>query len=156
MKNLSIISIVILIFNFTFSQSTSSTQVSTFKIQAPELNTEKTVWIYLPKNYKISSNKYPVIYMHDAQNLFDDKTSYAGEWEVDEFMDSLSNQLSIIVGIEHGNEKRIKELTPFPNEKYGGGNGLKYLEFIKSTLKPYIDKNYRTKHEPKYTTLFGR
>lgn len=49
--------------------------------------------------------------MHDAQNLFDAKTSYSGEWNVDEKLDSLKAPV-IVVGIEHGNEKRIDELTP--------------------------------------------
>lgn len=92
--------------------------------------------------------------MHDAQNLFDAKTSYSGEWNVDEKLDSLKAQV-IVVGIEHGNEKRIDELTPFKNEKYGGGNANNYLEFIVKTLKPYIDKNYRTKTKAKSTILFG-
>jgi predicted alpha/beta superfamily hydrolase len=68
-----------------------------------------------------SAKKYSVIYMHDAQNLFDAKTSYSGEWNVDEKLDSLKAPV-IVVGIEHGNEKRIDELTPYKNEKYGGGN----------------------------------
>ena len=72
--------------------------------------------------------------MHDAQNLFDAKTSFAGEWNVDETLDSLNAEV-IVVGIEHGNEKRLDELTPFKNEKYGGGNGDKYLDFIVTTLK---------------------
>lgn len=53
--------------------------------------------------------------MHDAQNLFDATTSFAGEWNVDETLDSLKTQ-AIVIGIEHGNEKRLEELTPFLNE----------------------------------------
>lgn len=92
--------------------------------------------------------------MHDAQNLFDAKTSFAGEWNVDETLDSLNAEV-IVVGIEHGNEKRLDELTPFKNEKYGGGNGDKYLDFIVTTLKPYIDKTYKTKPNKKNTAIFG-
>lgn len=137
------------------AQSTASKNVSTFTIEAPQLNTSKKIWIYLPENYsKNIQKKYSVIYMHDAQNLFDAKTSYSGEWNVDEKLDSLKAQV-IVVGIEHGNEKRIDELTPFKNEKYGGGNADNYLEFIVKTLKPYIDKNYRTKLKAKSTILFG-
>ncbi|WP_184167054.1 MULTISPECIES: alpha/beta hydrolase [Flavobacterium] len=137
------------------AQSTASKNVSTFTIEAPQLNTSKKIWIYLPENYsKDIKKKYSVIYMHDAQNLFDAKTSYSGEWNVDEKLDSLKAPV-IVVGIEHGNEKRIDELTPFKNEKYGGGNADNYLEFIVKTLKPYIDKNYRTKVKAKNTILFG-
>lgn len=137
------------------AQSTASKNVSTFTIEAPQLNTSKKIWIYLPEDYsKNIQKKYSVIYMHDAQNLFDAKTSYSGEWNVDEKLDSLKAKV-IVVGIEHGNEKRIDELTPFKNEKYGGGNADNYLEFIVKTLKPHIDKNYRTKTKAKNTILFG-
>jgi alpha-glucosidase len=93
--------------------------------------------------------------MHDAQNLFDTKTSYAGEWQIDEYLDTSHTNQSIVIGIEHGNAKRIDELTPFKNEKYGGGNGNNYLLFIKNTLKPFIDKNYRTLTNSSNTTIFG-
>ncbi|BDU25291.1 alpha/beta hydrolase-fold protein [Flavobacterium sp. GSB-24] len=137
------------------AQSTASKNVSTFTIEAPQLHTSKKIWIYLPENYsKDIQKKYSVIYMHDAQNLFDAKTSFSGEWNIDEKLDSLKAPV-IVVAIEHGNEKRIDELTPFKNEKYGGGNADNYLEFIVKILKPYIDKNYRTKTKPKNTILFG-
>lgn len=111
--------------------------------------------MYLPKEYSENTKKkYPVIYMHDAQNLFDATTSYVGEWNIDETLDSISAQV-IIVGIEHGGEKRMEELTPFKNEKYGGGNADNYLDFIIKTLKPYIDKNYQTKTNANNTALFG-
>lgn len=92
--------------------------------------------------------------MHDAQNLFDKKTSYSGEWQVDETLDSINAQV-IIVGIEHGNEKRVEELTPYPNLKHGGGKADQYLAFIVHTLKPKIDVTYRTKTDFKNTTIFG-
>ena len=53
--------------------------------------------------------------MHDAQNLFDKSTAYAGEWNVDETLDSINANV-IIIGIEHGNERRLDELTPFKNK----------------------------------------
>ena len=135
-------------------KSTASKQVSTFTIEAPQLQTTKKIWVYLPENYLTSKKKFSVIYMHDAQNLFDAKTSYSGEWNVDEKLDSLKAQV-IIVGIEHGNDKRIDELTPFKNEKYGGGKADSYLEFIVKTLKPQIDKTYRTKTKKKNTIIMG-
>ncbi|WP_461598538.1 alpha/beta hydrolase [Winogradskyella sp.] len=153
-------SLFLLIFYLLFcfntqAQSTASKQVTTFTIQAPQLDTIRTIWVYLPKNYENSEKSYPVIYMHDAQNLFDDKTSYVGEWHVDEYLDTLTQNESIIIGIEHGNEKRIDELTPYKHEKYGGGQGDAYIMFIKNTLKPHIDIAYRTKPEAENTTIFG-
>lgn len=148
--------IVILLFQFNIeAQSTASKQVTTFTIAAAQLDTIKTIWVYLPKNYENSKKAYPVIYMHDAQNLFDDETSYVGEWKVDEYLDTLAQNESIIIGIEHGNEKRIDELTPYKHEKYGGGQGDAYITFIKNTLKPHVDVAYRTKPEAKNTMIFG-
>ena len=137
------------------AQSTASQQVTKFTIATPQLNTVKTIWVYLPVNYKNSENSYPVIYMHDAQNLFDAETSFVGEWNVDEYMDTLTDNENIIIGIEHGNANRTDELTPYTHEKHGGGHGDAYLEFIKNTLKPHIDKTYRTKSDAEHTTIFG-
>ena len=95
-----------------------------------------------------------MLYLQDAQNLFDTSTSYAGEWRVDETLDSLQLDL-IVVGIEHGNEKRINELTPFPNPKYGGGKAQNYLDFLLNTVKPEIDKRYRTIKNSKNTFIGG-
>jgi len=134
--------------------STASKQVSSFTIDAPQLNKTKKIWVYLPKNYSTSDKKYPVIYMHDGQNLFDAKTASFGEWNVDETLDSINAQV-IVIGIEHGGDKRIDELTPFKNEKYGGGKANNYLEFIVSTLKPFVDKTYRTKSNANNTALIG-
>ena len=135
-------------------ESTASKNVSTFEIFSPELNVKKKIWVYLPLDYDKSEKKYPVMYMHDAQNLFDTKTSYVGEWEVDETLNKMNAQL-IVIGIEHGNEKRMDELTPYKNEKYGGGNGDNYLKFIVETLKPKVDSIYRTKSNVKNTAIFG-
>lgn len=146
--------VFILTGNFFAQQNTASKQVSTFTIEAPQLQATKKIWLYLPKNYESSQKKYPVIYMHDGQNLFDAKTSFVGEWNVDEKLDSLNAQV-IVVGIEHGNDKRIAELTPYKNEKYGGGNADQYLEFIVKTLKPAIDNRYRTKTNARNTGIIG-
>lgn len=147
--------VVVLLILFILSQRAfGQKRYTTFEIEAPQLKTTKKIWVYLPLNYEKSTKKYPVIYMHDAQNLFDAKTSYAGEWKVDETLDSLKIDV-IVVGIEHGNDKRLDELTPFKNEKYGGGHADAYLDFIVSTLKPHIDLKYRTKPKAKHTTIFG-
>ncbi|MGJ8592452.1 MAG: alpha/beta hydrolase [Aquaticitalea sp.] len=137
------------------AQSTASQQVVTFEIEAPQLKTSKKIWVYLPKSYKNSKKAYSVVYMHDAQNLFDAETSYVGEWKVDEYLDSISEEETIVVGIEHGNEKRMDELTPFPSEKYGGGKADIYLDFIKNTLKPHIDKSYSTLSDAQHTYMIG-
>lgn len=134
-------------------ESTASKQVSIFTMESPQLHSTKKIWLYLPKNYSTSTKKYPVIYMHDAQNLFDAKTSFMGEWNIDEKLDSLNAQV-IVVGIET-TDKRMEELTPFKNLKHGGGNADAYLDFIVNTLKPEIDSKYRTKTNARNTIMMG-
>ena len=135
-------------------ENTASKNVSTFSLEAKQLNTTKKIWVYLPENYTSTNKKYPVIYMHDAQNLFDAKTSYVGEWNIDETLDSIKAQV-IVIGVEHGGDKRIDELTPFKHPKYNGGNADAYLDFIVNTLKSEIDKKYRTKTNTKNTAIIG-
>lgn len=146
--------LLLFFFFFTITKTVAQKRFSTFEIDAPQLKTKKKIWVYLPLNYEKSTKKYPVIYMHDAQNLFDAAASYAGEWNIDETLDSIKAKV-IIIGVEHGNEKRIDELTPYKNEKHGGGNANAYLEFIVKTLKPHVDTKYRTKTNAKNTGIFG-
>ncbi|NQV78769.1 MAG: alpha/beta hydrolase, partial [Lutibacter sp.] len=142
-------------------KSTASKNVSIIEKEflIPELNNiSHKIWVYLPQNYNETSKKYPVIYMHDGQNLFDSATSYIGEWQVDETLNKLFNKTGkgfIVVGIENGGEERINEYTPWENEKYGGGKGEIYIDFLVNTLKPYIDATYRTKWQQKHTGIIG-
>src|SRR5436190_4067352 len=67
----------------------------------PQLKRVRRVWVYLPAGYSLSQKHYPVLYMHDGQNVFDDATSYAGEWGVDEFFDSTKLKSCIVVAMDH-------------------------------------------------------
>jgi predicted alpha/beta superfamily hydrolase len=120
----------------------------------PQLKRYRKIWIYLPADYATSKKKYPVLYMHDGQNLFDEATSYAGEWGVDETLDSSKKQ-SIIVGIDNGLLKRMNEYNPYDTERFGKGEGKQYVDFIAKTLKPFIDKKYRTLPDKKNTMIAG-
>jgi len=126
------------------------------KFDMPQLGRQRRVWIYLPAGYATSKKKYPVIYMHDGQNLFDEYTAgYGQEWGVDEFMDKLpQQQQAIIVGIDHGGDNRITEYDPY-DSKYGNGRGDDYAKFMVETLKPYIDSHYQTLTDAKHTTVAG-
>ena len=123
----------------------------------PQLNRHRRIWIYLPASYSTSKKKYPVIYMHDGQNVFDDKTAFAGEWGVDEALDTLGMLVgeSIIVAIDNGGEKRINEYSPYDMDKYGKGEGIQYLDFIVKNLRPFINRNYRTEKSRKHTFILG-
>ena len=140
------------------SSAASNVTILAEDFYMPELDRNRRIWIYLPPNYNTSNKSYPVVYMHDGQNLFDKSTAYSGEWQVDETLNNLSetkNLELIVVGIDHGDDKRLDEYTPWKNNKYGGGEGDKYLEFIVNTLKPYIDSNYKTLPNKKDTAIFG-
>lgn len=124
----------------------------------PQLSRSRRIWVYLPPDYESSGLSYPVLYMHDGQNLFDVLTSYSGEWEVDESLNALASQghkVPIVVGIDNGGIDRIGEYTPWPNPEYGGGDGELYIRFIVETLKPYIDLYYRTLSDRSNTALMG-
>lgn len=126
--------------------------------QIPQLNRTRQIWVYLPLNYEGSDQKYPVIYMHDAQNLFNYKTSFVGEWEIDETLNSLTEEgktVPIVVGIDNGGKHRMDEYSPYTNPQYGGGEGDAYLEFIVNTLKPHIDTTFRVLNDSKNTAIAG-
>lgn len=140
--------------------STSSKNVHVFaeNFKIPQLNRERKISVYLPPNYEKSTEKYPVLYLQDGQNVFDLSTSYSGEWEVDETLNKLSKEKDlnlIVVAIDHGNDKRISEYSPWPNQKYAEAEGDEYLDFIVNTLKPEIDKTFRTKKSAKNTVIMG-
>ena len=115
--------------------------------------------VYLPPGYHSGSRRYPVLYMMDGQNLFDAATSFAGEWRVDETCDALIRageiEPLIVVGIDNAGQGRIAEYTPWPDPKYGGGDAAGFLAELKGTLKPAIDRLYRTRPEPAHTFIGG-
>ena len=125
----------------------------------PQLDRHRRVWIYLPPDYDNSTKNYPVLYMHDGQNVFDATTSFAGEWEVDESLNELFSQGDfgcIVVATGNGQALRTDEYSPWLNTTYNaGGEGAAYMNFIAETLKPYIDTHYRTLTGREYTGIMG-
>lgn len=96
--------------------------------------------------------------MQDGQNLFDDATSYAGEWGIDEHLDSLfssGKKEAIIVGIDNGLSKRMTEYNPYSFQQFGKGEGNEYVDFLVKNLKPFIDKKYRTLKNKQNTFIAG-
>lgn len=135
--------------------ASANVHVITENFDIPQLGRQRRIWIYLPADYESSHRKYPVIYMHDGQNLFDAYTSGYGEWGVDEIMDKLPvREQCIIVGVDHGGEHRMTEYNPC-DSKFGKAEGDQYVDFLAKTLKPYIDQHYRTKADVKHTAIAG-
>jgi predicted alpha/beta superfamily hydrolase len=121
----------------------------------------RRIWLYLPPDYATSQRRYPVLYLQDGQNIFDEATAYAGEWAVDKTLNELATSGQdptgcVVVAIDNGGERRLDEYSPWVNERLKkGGEGSRYVDFLVQTLKPYIDKNYRTKTDPAHTGIAG-
>ena len=129
------------------------------RLAMPGLGRERALRLYLPPSYDANpARRYPVLYMHDAQNLFDDRTAFAREWGVDESLDELARTRgfeAIVVGIDNGESERIHELSPWTNPKYGPAQGEQYMAFVVDTVKPWIDAHYRTQPDRASTAIIG-
>jgi predicted alpha/beta superfamily hydrolase len=128
------------------------------ELRSPQLANRRSLYVYLPPSYTQGDKRYPVIYMHDGQNLFDHTISYAGEWQVDETMEELSREglEAIVVGIPNKGKRRLAEYGPFRDERLrAGGSGDAYLAFIVETVKPLIDSDFRTLPERRHTGIIG-
>lgn len=122
------------------------------KFIVPQLERERKIWLYLPQGYDESALDYPVLYMHDGQNLFAPEASFCGEWSVDDTLEELYRERKdygiIVVGIESGTY-RNQELVP------GCVDCDRYVDFIVETLKPFIDTNFRTRPWREQTGIMG-
>lgn len=146
--------------------ASSNVSIMDTAFEIPQLRRLRRIWIYLPPGYSSSKKRYPVIYLQDGQNVFDQYTAaYDEEWGVDESLDSLISEgvpPCIVVGIDNGGDKRMNEYNPYKftwkdsaSSKTFLPEGDEYLAFIVRTLKPYIDKRYRTKTGKENTTIAG-
>lgn len=137
--------------------ASNNVQIMDKAFQMPQLNTHRRIWIYLPPGYAQANKRYPVLYLHDGQNIFDEYTSGFGEWGIDESLDSMignGTPACIVVGIDNG-PKRLNEYNPYNNERFGKGEGDAYVQFIAQTLKPYIDQHYKTLPQKENTLIAG-
>ncbi|MBU0942047.1 MAG: carbohydrate esterase [Flavobacteriaceae bacterium] len=126
------------------------------EFEIPQLNKTRKIWALLPHDYHSSSESYPVMYLQDAQNLFNEEAEY-GNWEIDKKLAVMSEYKIgkiIIVAIEHAKEDRIKEYN-VGTTLLGKGQGKKYIKFLTETLKPFVDSNFRTKKEREFTGIGG-
>ncbi len=125
--------------------------------EIPQLIKTRRITALLPHDYHESDKRYPVLYLQDGQNLFDDYAPF-GSWGVDKKLAILSEKDMgdiIVVAIDHAEEKRIKEFTPSQQTRLGIGDGKKYVRFLADTLKPYIDSKFRTLPESNNTGIGG-
>lgn len=131
-------------------------QLISDEFEIPQLNKTRKIWALLPHDYDNSSEHYPVLYLQDAQNLFNEKAEF-GNWEIDKKLAVMSEYKIgkiIVIAIEHAEEDRIKEYN-VGKTVLGKGQGKKYIRFVTDTLKPYVDSNFRTKKEREFTGIGG-
>jgi predicted alpha/beta superfamily hydrolase len=129
-------------------------------LASPFLEEARDVIVYLPPDYDSNSERrYPVLYLHDGQNLFDAATAFAGtDWGLDELAEELiqSGQIKplIIVGI-YNSPERMAEYTHVRDRRGRGGRARNYARFIVEELKPFIDSEHRTLPDSVNTGLGG-
>lgn len=132
------------------------------KFHSRFLPDDRDITVYVPPQYNDQPNRrFPVLYLHDGQNLFDSSTSFVPgrTWRVAETADETVNTGEvtplIIVGIANTGDRRLAEYTPVPDWKMGGGEADKYGRLISEDLIPFINANYRTLHGRENTGMGG-
>jgi predicted alpha/beta superfamily hydrolase len=122
----------------------------------------REVQVWLPPGYEAGGDRrYPVLYLHDGQNVFDAAAAGA-EWQVDEAAQRLvaAGEIDplIIVGVSVG-KTRIHDYTPVPGRGPGGkaegGGAAAYARYLTQELKPLIDQRYRTQPGRESTAVGG-
>ena len=146
-----------------------------FEMEMPELGKKRKIRVWLPEAYQANpEQRFPVMYMHDAQNLFDAKdAAYGMIWDAHTAVQGLIDAQSgfsgcIIVGIDNApGLERLNEYSPWASlaakalkdlesvEGDIGGDGEAYGRFIVNTLKPFIDQRYRTMASREHTAVVG-
>lgn len=125
--------------------------------EIPQLIKTRRITALLPHDYETSGKRYPVLYLQDGQNLFDDFAPF-GSWELIKRLAWMADKglpEFIVIAIDHAEKERIREFTPSTKTKLGVGEGEKYAGFLAETLKPHIDKTFRTLPGREHTGIGG-
>lgn len=139
-------------------------ELESVELMVPYTKKKRRIRVLLPVNYFKEEQHYPVVYMHDGQNVFYSREAFSGHsWKtIPAIKRNPDLPKMIVVGIDNGNEERLSEYSPwkFENEDFVDSHpmsplGEKYGEFVVDVVKPYMDKNYRTKPEREFTAMLG-
>ena len=124
---------------------------------SPQLDNRRDILVRLPPSYGRRGRRFPVLYLQDGQNLFDASTSFAGDWGLHRVVvaAALRGVEAILVGIPNRGIERLEEYSPFADPEIGGGGADRYLDFVMQTLKPAIDREFRTRPERRHTGIVG-
>lgn len=132
-------------------------QVISKRFNLPQLRRRRRISVLLPWDYHTSNKRYPVLYLQDGQNLFENDAPF-GTWGVDKQLAALAQRGKggfIVVAIDHGGRERINEFLPYDSQKWGDGLGRDYARFLTETLKPYMDEKFRTLPDRAHTGIGG-
>jgi predicted alpha/beta superfamily hydrolase len=133
-------------------------------VPIPELARARDVWLYLPPGYERSTRRYPVLYMFDGQNVFDARSSaFGAEWQVDEALEAMyfeGRTDGVIVAALANSDQRPCEYNVFASDPHpacadGSALGDRTIAFVADTLKPMIDRAYRTRPEREQSAVMG-
>lgn len=127
-------------------------------VHSPQFNNTRDIYVWLPPAYDAHDDKrFPVLYMHDGQNLFDEALSANGAWNIDNALTALAADgiHVIVVGIPNAGARRANEYSPYADARWGDGEADDYLDFLAHTIKPMIDADFRTRPEPVNTGIMG-
>ncbi len=132
-------------------------KVISHEVKRPPLGRERRIAVMLPHDYEKTRKRYPVLYLQDGQNLFDNRSPY-GNWHVDRHLADLAAEGMadlIVVAIDHADGERIREFSPPEVTKFGISFGRQYARFMAEELKPYVDQNFRTRPDRQNTAIGG-
>lgn len=130
-------------------------------LASPQLGVEREILAYLPPSLAAGQDggrQYPVIYFQDGQNVFDERTSYSGEWHADETLEQLATEglEAIAIAITNAGDGRMDEYNPWRDERRKlGGLGDAYLGWLVGHVKPLIDRSFPTRTDRLGTGICG-
>ncbi|MGX7107465.1 alpha/beta hydrolase [Hutsoniella sourekii] len=138
-------------------------KMKTHFIEVPYYDHERRVRVLLPEDYDQEEETYPVLYMHDGQNVFYSKEAYVGHsWKVIKALKQYKDLPKMIVVAIDNSEYRLDEYAPWQTDTHkntefseAGGDGVAYGQWVVETVKPFIDATYRTKSDRANTLLAG-
>ncbi|TSJ40570.1 alpha/beta hydrolase [Mucilaginibacter corticis] len=132
---------------------TAQAKYETSKLVIERLKRQRTLQIYLPKGYSTSSKRYPVIYIQDGQDAYIKDALDGDKWYADSLVNLMAEERQcILVAVYAGSgSTRTNEYNPY----LGNSDGAIYASYLAKVVKPYIDANYHTKDDAKYTAIVG-
>lgn len=123
-------------------------------LDVPGYPPHRMVRIYVPRRAR--DHDRPLLLMFDGQNVFDDRPSFAGGWHTHLAVERLAQNVSppVVVGVDHGNERRIAELSPFSFGPHQG-RAEGFVQWIRSVLMPELRGRFGVTHDRRAITVGG-